>query len=226
MVIKIIYSYDGSKFYGSQRQKNHITVQGEIERILQEVFNENILLISSGRTDKGVHALAQVSNFKIKNDIPLEVIKYQINKHLYGKLKITDIEYVDDFFNSRYMASTRTYEYKFKNVNDISPFEANYISHVNLKDINLEKINKNLSLFVGTHNFTQYSKTDKSEKNPIRTIYSANCVYENGTYIAKICGNSFLKSMIRLIMASCIYEDEKIIKSRLNLDCPNRPKKY
>ena len=91
MVVKITYSYDGSKFYGMQRQNNHITVQGEIERILLEVFNEKINLITSGRTDKGVHALAQVSNFTLNNNIPLKVIQYQLNKHLYGKLKINKI---------------------------------------------------------------------------------------------------------------------------------------
>lgn len=217
MVVKIVYSYDGSKFYGLQRQINKITVQGEIERILKEVFNEDINLISSGRTDKGVHAIAQVSNFKIKNSIPLEVIKYQINKHLYGKLKINKIEYVNNNFNSRYDATFRTYEYRFKNIEDITPFEANYISSIK-NSIDIDKINENLALFVGTHNFKYYSKTDKVEKNTIRCIHYAKCEYIDGVYIATIKGNSFLKSMIRLIMASCIYEKKDIIQKRLNLE--------
>lgn len=225
MVIKIKYSYDGSKFYGMQRQKDKITVQGEIERVLFEVFSEKINLISSGRTDRGVHALNQVSNFEIKSPIPLETIKYQLNKHLYGKLKINEIDYATTHFNSRYSAIKRTYEYRFKLLKDISPFEANYISGINLKHIDLDKINKNLLLFIGTHDFTQYSKKDKALKNPLRQIYSAKCKYENEIYIATIQGNSFLKSMIRLIMASCIFENPEQIKNRLDLKDPNLPKK-
>lgn len=65
MGVMIKYCYDGSKFYGMQRQKDFVTVQGEIEKILYKVFNQNINLISSGRTDAFVHAKMQVSNFVI-----------------------------------------------------------------------------------------------------------------------------------------------------------------
>lgn len=225
MVVKITYSYDGSKFYGMQRQKNHITVQGEIERILLEVFNEKINLVSSGRTDKGVHALAQVSNFTIHNNIPLKVIQYQLNKHLYGKLKINKIEYIDDNFNSRYDAKYRIYEYRFKLIENITPFEANYVTSINLKELDLNKINENLKLFVGVHNFTHFSKTDKSEKNPIRQIYNATCEFVDNTYIINIVGSSFLKSMVRLLVASAIYETKDIIQKRLELKYLNKPKK-
>ena len=82
--IKIRYQYDGSKFAGFQRQKEGKTVQGEIENIISKNFSEKINMISSGRTDKGVHALGQVSNFFIRKDIPVEAIKNQINKNLYS----------------------------------------------------------------------------------------------------------------------------------------------
>lgn len=218
MDIKIIYSYDGSKFHGMQRQKDKLTVQGEIERVIFEVFNEKINLISSGRTDANVHALMQVSNFSLKQNIPLRAIKKQLNSQLFSKIKVYNIEQTDKNFNSRYDAKYRVYEYRFKNYKDISPFEANYVSAINDKHIiDIEKINKNLSLFIGEHNFTYYSKTDKSKKNPIRNIEEAYCYEKNGTYFAIIKANSFLKSMIRLIMASCIYEDEETIKQRLDM---------
>lgn len=223
MDIRMVYSYDGSKFYGMQRQKNKITVQGEIERVIFEVFNEKINLISSGRTDRGVHALMQVSNFKISKTIPPIAIKKQLNKALYGKIKVYNIDIVDKDFNSRYMATYRTYLYRLKYIDDISPFEASYISEIR-KDIDIEKINKKLALFVGEHDFTLYSKSDKDQKNPVRKIYSANCIKINDEFQIIIKGNSFLKSMIRLIVASCIYEDEKTIINKLN-GIGNGPKK-
>ena len=226
MDIKIVYSYDGSKFFGMQRQKDKITVQGEIERVLLQVFNEKINLISSGRTDANVHAFMQVSNFSIKSKIPLEAIKIQLNKQLYSKLKILDICEIDNKFNSRYDAKKRIYEYRFKNQKDISPFEANYISAIpdNI-DIDVDRINNKLKIFLGEHNFTYYSKTDKTYKYPIREIYRAECFKENNMYFCIIEGNSFLKSMIRLIMAACIYEDEKTIENKLNLKNNKKTKK-
>ena len=86
--LKMIYQYDGSKFCGFQRQKKMKTVQGEIERAIFKTFNQKINMISSGRTDKGVHAMEQVSNFVIDENIPIEAIKRQINKCLKGEVKV------------------------------------------------------------------------------------------------------------------------------------------
>ena len=89
--IKMIYQYDGSKFCGFQRQKKVKTVQGEIERAVFKTFNQEINMISSGRTDKGVHAMEQVSNFVIDENIPIEAIKRQINKCLKGEVKVLEV---------------------------------------------------------------------------------------------------------------------------------------
>ena len=98
--VKIIYQYDGSKFLGFQRQKdnNVKTVQGEIEKVILKAFSQKINMISSGRTDKGVHAIEQVSNFLIDDNIPLKAIKRQINKSLKSEIKILDITEVSEDF--------------------------------------------------------------------------------------------------------------------------------
>ena len=102
--VKIVYQYDGSKFDGFQRQKKGKTVQGEIEKILLQSFSEKINMISSGRTDKGVHAKGQVSNFLIEKNIPVKAIKNQINKSLYGEVKVLEIKEVETDFNARFDA--------------------------------------------------------------------------------------------------------------------------
>ena len=121
--IKIVYQYDGSKYYGFQRQKNKDTVQGDIEKIVFSKFNEKINMTSSGRTDRGVHALGQVSNFSISKKIPLDAIKQQINKTLRGRVKILSIEEIRENFNARFDAKRRTYLYVLKNESKITPFE-------------------------------------------------------------------------------------------------------
>ena len=224
MDIKIIYSYDGSKFYGMQRQKDKITVQGEIEKILLKVFNEKITLITSGRTDTNVHALAQVSNFTIKNDIPLYAIKEQLNKALYGKIKIDYISYCSNF-NSRFDAKYRTYVYHLKYEKDILPFEANYITAIKNVNVNINILNEKLKLFIGEHDFLLFSKKDKKNINTIRNIFNASAIKKNDKFIITISGSSFLHSMIRMIVASCIYEDKIEIENKLNLKNTKKFKK-
>ena len=128
--VKIIYQYDGSKFLGFQRQKdsNVKTVQGEIEKVILKTFSQNINMISSGRTDKGVHAMEQVSNFLIDGNIPLEAIKRQINKSLKGEVKILNITEANENFNARFDAKNRAYLYIMRAEKDITPFESNYIT--------------------------------------------------------------------------------------------------
>ena len=224
MDIKIKYSYDGSKFYGMQRQKDKITVQGEIEKVLLNVFNEKINLITSGRTDTNVHALAQVSNFTIKKEIPLYAIKEQINKTLYGKIKIDEISYCSNF-NSRYDAKYRTYVYHLKYEKDISPFEANYITAIKNENIDIDILNEKLKLLIGEHDFLLFSKKDKENKNTVRNIINAYASKQNDTFIITITGNSFLRSMVRMIVASCIYEDKLEIENKLNLQKTKKFKK-
>ena len=141
--VKIIYQYDGSKFLGFQRQKdnNVKTVQGEIEKIILKAFSQNINMISSGRTDKGVHAIEQVSNFLIDGNIPLEAIKRQINKSLKGEVKILNITEANENFNARFDAKNRAYLYIMRAEKDITPFESNYITGLKEK-VEVEKFQK------------------------------------------------------------------------------------
>ena len=126
--VKLIYQYDGSKFSGFQRQKAQKTVQGEIERMMEESFSQKISIISSGRTDKGVHAIEQVSNFIIDDNIPLESIKRQLNRKLGKEIKIFSVEETDMAFNARFDAKKRTYLYMMKREEDITPFESAYVT--------------------------------------------------------------------------------------------------
>lgn len=219
--VKIVYQYDGSKFYGFQRQENKKTVQGEIEKVIQNSFNEKINLISSGRTDKGVHAIGQVSNFYISQNIPVEAIKKQINKNLGKEIKITNIEEVDKEFNSRFDAKKRTYLYVIKKDEKISPFESNYVTSIN-KNIDVKKLEKIMKIYEGKHDFSSFMKKDKAQRNVVREIYNINCEYDENLERVniKIVGSSFLKTMVRIMIGSALavlFEkvDKEYIKNKL-----------
>ena len=231
--VKIIYQYDGSKFSGFQRQKhNNIkTVQGEIEKVILKAFSQKINMISSGRTDKGVHAMEQVSNFLIDGNIPLEAIKRQINKSLKGEIKILNITEANENFNARFDAKNRTYLYILRTEEDIPPFEANYITGLK-KEVNVEKFQKIMDSFIGKHDFSSFMKKDKAYRNPVREIFYIKCFYDKkwgkNQVNIEICGNGFLKTMVRIMIGSAlaIYfgkeKEDYIIK---NLENPNADNK-
>ena len=221
--VKIVYQYDGSKFCGFQRQMGIKTVQGEIEKVISKTFFQNINMISSGRTDKGVHAIEQVSNFMIDQNIPLNAIKRQLNKRLKGEIKILDIEEMDEKFNSRFDAQNRTYLYIMKVEDEITPFEANYITGIK-EMINIDKFQKIMLEFIGKHDFSSFMKKDKAYRNPVREIFFINCYYDkNGKekqINIEICGNSFLKTMVRIMIGSALAvyfgkEEKNYIKKKL-----------
>ena len=231
--VKIIYQYDGSKFLGFQRQKhsNVKTVQGEIEKVILKAFSQNINMISSGRTDKGVHAIEQVSNFLIDGNIPLEAIKRQINKSLKGEVKILNITEANENFNARFDAKNRTYLYIMRAEEDITPFESNYITGLKEK-VEAEKFQKIMDSFIGKHDFSSFMKKDKAYRNPVREIFYIKCYYDKkfgkNQVNIEICGNGFLKTMVRIMIGSALavyFGKEKenyIIKRLKNPDADNK----
>ena len=126
--IRLKYRYDGSLFFGFQRQIDKRTVQGEIEKLLEIVLKEKVNMISSGRTDRGVHALIQVSNFLTSSTIPLDKLQYVLNRSLPQDIDIIEIDEVDMQFNSRFDAGKRGYRYIISW--DKDPFKSRYETYI------------------------------------------------------------------------------------------------
>lgn len=222
--IKISYRYDGSMFYGFQRQPNKRTVQGEIEKLLNVVLKDEIDMISSGRTDRGVHALIQVSNFYTTSTIPLDRLKYVLMRGLPLDIELLDIEEVDIEFNSRFDAQKRGYTYIISWERD--PFKNRYETYVN-KEIEAERFQKILDILVGVHDFNNFRMSDCGSKTSVREIYSIDLFEEDTKLIVEIRGNSFLKSQIRIMIGTAleIYfgnRDKNYLIDMLN----NPEKKY
>ena len=114
--IKLIIEYNGTNYQGWQRQKNTTkTLQQEIEATLAKILQKGIRLIGSGRTDAGVHAAAQVANFKTNTKIPLKNIQKALNSLLADDIVVTNIKEADSKFHSRYDAKSKTYRYTILN---------------------------------------------------------------------------------------------------------------
>lgn len=200
--IKIDFRYDGSRYYGFQRQPNKITVQGEIEKILKNVTKEDINLISAGRTDRGVHANHQVSNFYTFSTIPVEKFKYLLSRSLPLDIDIFSVEEVNESFNARHDAKRRQYMYIISW--DKTPFKARYCKFVK-EEIDIEKLKKIFSIFIGVQDFQNFRLKDCSSKITIREIYDIK-VEKNGEDEIRIFidGSSFLKSQIRIMIGTAL----------------------
>lgn len=200
--IKITYRYDGSLFFGFQRQPEKRTVQGEIEKLLNVVLKTEIDMISSGRTDRGVHALIQVSNFYTDSPIPLDKLKYVLTRGLPLDIELFDVEEVEENFNSRFDAKSRGYRYIISWERD--PFKSRYETFVN-KKIDRERFLEILKPLVGVHDFNNFRLSDCGSKTSVREIYSIDIIEIDSSRIAiDIMGSSFLKSQIRIIIGTAL----------------------
>ena len=124
--VKCIVSYDGSKFYGFQIQNKLRTVQGEIQKALKKICEEEVTIHASGRTDAKVHGNKQVFHFDTSRQMPEKQWKRAINHFLPNDIYILDSLFVSEDFHSRYSATKKEYHYLLS-TNEYSPFETNYI---------------------------------------------------------------------------------------------------
>ena len=211
--IKITYSYDGSDFFGFQRQPNKRTVQGEIEKVLKVIVKKDVNLVSAGRTDRGVHAREQVSNFFVDSSItvPVEKLKEIINRRLPSDIYIQEVTEVSKDFNSRYLPKMRAYEYLLTWKKDI--FSRRYKTYIE-NSVNPDKLKEILKVLEGQHNFNNFRIKDENNRTTIREIYKIDVYYKNkaqneiGIYIE---GSAFLKTQVRIIVGTAldVYFDKK-----------------
>lgn len=198
----INFSYDGSKFYGFQRQENLKTVQGSIERALSKLNENDVFIQASGRTDKGVHAKDQYAHFDLERDVKLYNLQKYLNSSFDGEIYIKKVEIVSDGFHARYNVKSKTYSY-YINMGEFSPVDKDYIYQL-CKKIDIAKMkNSSLSL-IGEHDFRAFATDSSDKENTIREIYSIDFVLDDNILIVTFKGNGFLRKMIRNIMGALI----------------------
>lgn len=199
--IRIDYEYDGTNFFGMQKQEKERTVAGEIEKALNFFLKEKVNLINSGRTDRGVHALKQVSNFMTESRIPLDKLEYALSKALPSDINLLSLEEVSVDFNARFSANWRSYIYKLNPQKDI--FKRNRVMFIK-EDIDIDKFNEILKPLIGEHDFGSFRKADCGAQNGIRNIYEIYSYKVNEEIHVYLKANSFLKSMVRIIIGSAL----------------------
>ena len=204
--IRITLAYDGTGFHGWQTQPGLPTIQGAIEEIVGAIEGRPVHIAGSGRTDAGVHALAQVAAFDLENPIPLYNLRKAINRLLPPAIRVLSAQEAAAAFHPRYDAVAKSYQYRIHRGETVSPFDFRYVHHFPYPLV--EQAFTGLApLLEGEHDFSAFAASDDSdspEKSKIRTIFSSRAWREGDRLIYEVRGSGFLKHMVRNIAGALL----------------------
>ncbi len=210
--IKLTIAYDGTNYSGWQFQKNGKSIQEIIEKRLKKITGDKARIVGSGRTDAGVHAKAQVANFKTHSKIPLKNLQMALNTALPCDIRILDIEEMDMRFNSQHNAKTKLYRYTIMNNDFVDPFIRRFAARCFYKlDINLMR--EASKYLLGRHDFRSFQTKDSEEHDSIRTIKYIKIEKEADLVYIYIEADGFLYNMVRNIVGTLIEIGRKKINA-------------
>jgi tRNA pseudouridine38-40 synthase len=204
--IRITLSYDGTDYYGWQVQPGKPTIQGIVESVLAEIESAEVKVEGSGRTDAGVHALAQVAAFSLANPIPVRNLEKAMNRLLPRDIRILAAEETHEAFHPRFDALAKTYEYRILRAAICSPFERRYVHH-HPYPLQEEQIFELAKALEGEHDFTSFAAADETDalgRSKVRRIFSSSAIREGDRLIYRVRGSGFLKHMVRNIVGVLI----------------------
>jgi len=223
---RLTLTYDGGNFQGWQVQPGLATIQGELQAALGRVTGETPLPQGSGRTDAGVHALAQVASFQLRAPIPPENLLRALNRTLPRSIRVSEARTVRSIFHARHSAIAKTYEYRVFPGPDCSPFLARYVYRCPWS-LDFALLQASARLFVGEHDFLSFAATDPDlatrspepsaplvqdhEKNlgqTTRTLFSSAWEQRStdsaDLLVYRVRGNGFLHHMVRNLVGTML----------------------
>lgn len=219
--LKLILAYDGSEFAGWQVQPGRATIQGTLASAIGRLTGENVLPQGSGRTDAGVHALAQVATFQTASQIPTENWIKALNDILPASIRVLEVGEAAPDFHARKSARAKTYRYRMYRGAICPPFLARYVWHYPfpLEEIAMAQC---AGLVVGEHDFTSFAAVDpervervaagetpsrgergeKAQGSNVRTIFSSAWTREGDDLTYTVRGSGFLHHMVRNLVGT------------------------
>lgn len=226
--LKVVLAYDGSEFSGWQVQPGLATIQGTLASAIGRLTGENVLPQGSGRTDTGVHALAQVATFSTESSIPIENWRKALNDILPAAIRVLDVCEVEAEFHARKSARGKTYRYRMYRGGVCPPFLARYVWHYPYP-LNERAMTEAAGVVVGEHDFTSFAAVDEEKNNhhpfdslrslkagsghggaqgdcndrlSVRTIFLSSWVRDGDEFVYTVRGSGFLHHMVRNLVGT------------------------
>lgn len=215
--LKIVVAYDGSDFAGWQIQPDAPTIQGTLASAIGRMTGEKVLPQGSGRTDAGVHALAQVATFSTGSPIPAENVVKALNDLLPASIRVLQASDCAPSFHARKSARAKTYRYRIYRGAICPPFLARYVWHYPypLDEVAMQRAGGQV---IGEHDFTSFAAVDPergSEDEPasnIRRIFASVWERQNEEFTYSVTGNGFLHHMVRNLVGTFLLVGKSTLK--------------
>ncbi len=208
---KLIISYDGTHYFGYQRQGNQKTVQLELERALQALGWQGQSILAAGRTDSGVHARAQVILADIEWKHSDESLGYALNAHLPADIAVREVHRAEADFHPRYSAKARTYHYRVYCQQNREPLKDRFAWQV-WPAVSMAALNETASLILGEHDFSAFGQAPKAGGPTIRQVHQSEWHLVEGEMLEyRLTANSFLYHMVRRLTASQIAIAQQLV---------------
>ena len=224
--IRITLSYDGTEYHGWQVQPGLPTVQAVLETALAEIEGAPVHVAGSGRTDAGVHALAQVAAFSISNPIPPGNLQKALNRVLPRDIRILDASEAPENFHPRHDALAKTYEYRILRAEICPPFDRRWVHH-HPYPLDEAAMIALAPVLEGEHDFTAFTAADDRDslgRSKVRRIFSSRVERCGDRLFYRVKGSGFLKHMVRNIVGVLLEAGKgnvthDSLAARLEADC-------
>lgn len=201
--IKLTLEYDGTHFYGWQKQPKGRTIEGVLQEAIEKIVKEEVKLIGCSRTDSGVHAKKYIVAFKTTSKVPEKKFIEAINTKLPKDIVVIDSEEVEGEFHPRYHSKGKTYCYTIVNSRIPKALGKDYFYHVN-RELDILRIEEASKYFIGKHDFVAFRSLGSSTTSTVRTIWDIVVKKEEDIIKIYISGDGFLYNMVRIIVGTLL----------------------
>jgi len=234
--LKLTLAYDGSEFHGWQIQPGLPTVQGILSEVIGRTTGEKVLPQGSGRTDTGVHALAQTASFTTESNIPLVNFRKVLNDRLPPAIRVLSVDEMPPDFHARHSALAKTYEYRIYRGEIVPPWQTRYVTH-HPWPLDESAVFAVADLILGEHDFTSFAAVDPDQETRsqvvereekfstsstyvvpkhatnVRTIFESSWSRKGDEIIYTVRGNGFLHNMVRNLVGTFLLAGKGTIES-------------
>ena len=200
---KMIIAYDGTRYYGWQRQPDQNTIQGKIENVLSVLCGREVEVIGAGRTDAGVHARGMVANANLETELEPVQIREYLNRYLPDDIAVLEVREASPRFHARYNAIGKTYRYTCFDGDVKSVFDRKYVARLEEKpdvDLMLEAA----EVLKGEHDFRNFCVNPRMKKSTVRCVDRIEIVRDGDYIVFTFHGTGFLQNMVRIMVGTLL----------------------
>ena len=218
--LKLTLAYDGHDFAGWQVQPDRVTIQGTLVSVFEHLTGEKTLPQGSGRTDAGVHALAQTASVAIESPIPAANLVRALNDLLPRTIRVLAVEEMPPEFHARKSAVAKTYKYRIFRDEICPPFLARYVCH-HPYPLDEARMAEAATVVEGEHDFTSFAAVDPERNRPnregeeinnVRTIFHSAWQRQGSELLYTVRGNGFLHHMVRNLVGTFLMVGKGSLK--------------